>query len=39
MPQTLFMVVEKFKNGDAIPVYRRFRERGRMASERINPLL
>lgn len=25
------MVVEHFKNGDAHPVYRRFRERGRMA--------
>ena len=25
------MVVEKFRNGDAAPVYRRFRERGRMA--------
>ena len=31
MSQQLYMVVEKFKNGDAIPVYRRFRERGRMA--------
>jgi hypothetical protein len=27
----LYMVVEHFKNGDAVPVYRRFRERGRMA--------
>jgi hypothetical protein len=27
----LFMVVEHFKNGDAVPVYRRFRERGRLA--------
>lgn len=27
------MVVEKFKNKDAVPVYRRFRERGRMAPE------
>ena len=26
----LFMVVEKFKNKDALAVYRRFRERGRM---------
>jgi hypothetical protein len=25
------MVVERFRNGDAAPVYRRFRERGRMA--------
>jgi Protein of unknown function (DUF3303) len=27
----LYMVVEKFKDGDASPVYRRFRERGRLA--------
>jgi hypothetical protein len=26
----LFMVIEKFKNNDALAVYRRFRERGRM---------
>lgn len=26
----LYMVIERFKNGDAIPVYRRFREKGRM---------
>jgi hypothetical protein len=26
----LYMVVERFKNRDAVPVYRRFRERGRM---------
>jgi hypothetical protein len=31
--RTLFMVVEHFKNGDAAPVYRRFRERGRQAPE------
>ena len=29
----LYMVVEHFKNGDAVPVYRRFRERGRLAPE------
>jgi Protein of unknown function (DUF3303) len=29
----LYMVVEHFKGGDAAPVYRRFRERGRMAPE------
>ena len=29
--QMLFMVVERFKNGDAVPVYRRFREQGRLA--------
>ena len=30
MSQT-YMVIERFKAGDAVPVYRRFRERGRMA--------
>lgn len=29
----LYMVVEHFKNNDALPVYRRFRERGRLAPE------
>ena len=29
----LYMVVEHFRNGDPVPVYRRFRERGRMAPE------
>lgn len=29
----LYMVVEKFKNHDPLPVYRRFRERGRIAPE------
>ncbi len=33
MPNTLYMVVEKFKNKDAVAVYRRFRESGRMAPE------
>ena len=27
----LFMIIEHFKNGDAVPVYQRFRERGRLA--------
>ncbi len=27
------MVVEHFKNGDALPVYRRFQEQGRLAPE------
>ena len=26
-----FMVVERFKNGDAVPVYKRLRDKGRMA--------
>jgi hypothetical protein len=27
------MVVEHFRGGDAVPVYRRFKDRGRMAAE------
>jgi hypothetical protein len=33
MPKTLYMVVEHFKNKDAVPVYRRFRDSGRMAPQ------
>lgn len=33
MPKTLYMVVEHFKNKDAVAVYRRFRDRGRLAPE------
>jgi hypothetical protein len=29
----LFMVIERFKNRDAEPIYRRFREHGRMMPE------
>jgi hypothetical protein len=29
----LYMVIEHFRNGDPVPIYRRFRERGRMAPE------
>ena len=29
----LYMVVEHFRNGDAVAVYRRFRDHGRMAPE------
>lgn len=29
----LYMVVEHFRNGDPVPVYRRFREQGRLAPE------
>lgn len=32
----LFMVIERFKNRDAKAVYRRFRERGRMAPDGLN---
>ena len=27
------MIIERFRNGDPVPVYRRFRERGRLAPE------
>src|SRR5580765_8531941 len=30
---TFYLIVEPFKNKDAAPVYRRFRERGRLAPE------
>jgi hypothetical protein len=33
MAKTLYMVVEHFRNKDAVPVYRRFRDNGRMAPE------
>ena len=33
MDKTMYMVVEKFRNGDAIPAYRRFRDSGRLAPE------
>lgn len=32
----LFMVIERFKNGGAAAVYRRFREQGRMMPEGLN---
>ncbi len=32
-PAVLYMVIETFKNGDPAPVYRRFRERGRLAPD------
>jgi len=31
MAAKLYMVVEHFKNKDALPAYRRFRDKGRMA--------
>jgi hypothetical protein len=33
MAKTLYMVVECFKNKDAVSVYRRFRDRGRLAPD------
>ena len=32
----LYIVIERFKNRDAIPVYRRFREKGRMTPKGLN---
>jgi hypothetical protein len=29
----LYMVIETFRHGDPVPIYRRFRERGRLAPE------
>jgi hypothetical protein len=29
----LYMVIETFRDGDAVPVYRRFRDHGRLAPE------
>ena len=33
MPKTLYMVIEHFKGGDVVPVYRRFRDHGRLAPQ------
>jgi hypothetical protein len=28
-----YMIIERFRDGDPLPVYRRFRDRGRMATD------
>jgi hypothetical protein len=33
MAKTLYMVIEHFKGCDAVPVYRRFRQHGRLAPQ------
>ena len=33
MPTKLYMVIEHFKNNDAVPIYRRFRDSGRLMPE------
>ncbi len=33
MAKTLYMIVERFKEGDPVPVYRRFRDSGRLAPD------
>jgi uncharacterized protein DUF3303 len=30
---SLYLIIEHFKNGDAIPIYRRFRDHGRLAPD------
>jgi len=29
----LYMIVERYRDGDAVPIYRRFRDQGRMAPD------
>lgn len=29
----LFMIIEHFRDGDAVPIYRRFRDQGRLAPD------
>ena len=36
MINTKYMVIEKFLNGDPKPVYRRFKEKGRLAPDGLN---
>jgi hypothetical protein len=36
MKNITYMVIEKYRNGGPKPVYRRFREKGRMATEGLN---
>jgi hypothetical protein len=31
----MYMIIEHFRHGDAKPVYRRFRDRGRLASDEL----
>lgn len=38
MPKTMYMVIEHFRNKDPVPVYRRFRDRGRMVPEGLSYL-
>ena len=33
MASTTYMIIERFRNGDPLPVYERFRARGRLAPE------
>jgi Protein of unknown function (DUF3303) len=33
MSKSMYMVIERFRGGDPVPVYRRFRDQGRLAPE------
>ncbi len=33
MSGSLYIIIEHYRNGDAVPVYRRFRDRGRLAPQ------
>ncbi len=35
MAATNYLIIERFRNGDAVPVYRRFRDLGRLMPEGI----
>jgi len=35
----LYMIIESFKDRDAVPVYRRFREKGRLTPEGLTYVL
>ena len=34
----LYMIIERFKNGDPVPAYRRFRDKGRLTPEELKYL-
>ena len=36
MNKTTYMIIERYKNNDPKPVYRRFRDKGRLAPEGLN---
>ena len=33
MSKSMYMVIERFRGGDPVPVYRRFRDQGRLAPD------
>ena len=36
MKKNMYMIIEKFRNGDNISVYRRFRDKGRLVPDGLN---